>query len=78
MIYPKPFHYTLSHVLIGFTATYYPWIGVVSILYQVIQLVLNVRFFPAEWTIKQGNSIQHTLVKLSEITLGYLFGLIIQ
>ena len=49
-----------------------------AILYQVIQLLLNVRFFPAEWEIKQGNSVEHTLIKLSEIGVGYVVGLLLR
>jgi len=78
MIYPKPFHYTLSHVITGFLAAYYPWVGVLAILYQVIQLVLNVRFFPAEWEIKQGNSVEHTLMKLGELGVGYIIGVLLR
>ena len=78
MIYPKPFHYTLSHVIIGFLAAYYPWVGVIAIVYQLTQLVLNVRFFPAEWVVRQGNSVEHTFMKLSEIGLGYLIGLFLR
>lgn len=74
MIYQKPFHYTLSHVIIGFLASYYTWVGVFALLYQITQLILNVRFFPAEWKIEQGNSIEHTLLKLSEMSIGYIIG----
>lgn len=78
MIYPKPFHYTLSHVLTGFLAAYYQWVGVIAIVYQLTQLVLNIRFFPAEWVIRQGNSMEHTFMKLSEIGLGYLIGVFLR
>ena len=73
-LYQKPFHYTLSHVATGFMAAYYTWVGVVAIIYQLTQLILNVRFFPAEWKILPGNSIEHTLLKLTEIFVGYIIG----
>jgi hypothetical protein len=72
--YYKPWYYTASHVGIGFAAVWYPLVGILAILYQVGQLLFNVRVFPVEGKILQGNSIQHTIKKLSEIGLGYGIG----
>lgn len=76
--YYKPWYYTASHVGIGFLAVWYPILGILAIVYQVGQLVFNVRVFPVEGTIKQGNSIHHTVKKLIEITLGYAIGYLVK
>lgn len=74
MLYFKPWYYTLSHLIIGFAAGWYPIIGILALVYQLGQLVLNIRLFPIEGIIKQGNSIEHTLMKLTEIGVGYVIG----
>ena len=45
------------------------------ILYQSSQYFLDVRFFIDKIIIKKGNSLQHTLYKISEYIFGYLIGL---
>ena len=74
----KPWYYTASHVLSGFVAAWYPIVGVLAVLYQLIQLVFNVRFFAVEGKILHGNSIQHTFKKLVEIAVGYSIGYIMK
>ena len=74
MLYERPYYYAISHIVIGLIAAWYPIIGVLAILYQAIQYVLNVRFFPITMTIKKGNNIVHTGLKLVEIGIGYGIG----
>ena len=74
MIYQKPFHYSLIHIVAGVTGYYYPMILWFALGYQLIQLVFNVRFFLIEGKIAHGNSVEHTLVKVAEIGLGYILG----
>jgi len=76
--YYKPWYYTLSHAIIGFMAVWYPLIGILGLTYQLGQLFFNVRVFPVERIIKHGNSVSHTLTKLSEIGLGYFIGYLIK
>lgn len=71
-IWPKPFIYTLSHLLIGFAGYYSNSILVLFILYQFIQLFFNTRFFLFSLKFEKGNSIEHTFLKLGEMFLGYL------
>ena len=77
-IYDKPIHYTISHVLIGFVSSYYTWVGILALVYQLTQLVFNVRFFPVERRIGIGNSVEHTIMKLLEMLMGYSIGRAIQ
>lgn len=74
----KPWYYTASHVLFGFTAVWYPIVGIFVLLYQVGQYLFNVRVFPIEGRILEGNSIQHTFKKLVEILLGYAIGYLVK
>lgn len=75
-LYQKPFHYTLSHLIIGFISAWIPIIGLLALLYQIGQLVFDVRVFPLEWKIQHGNSIEYTMLKISEMAIGYSIGLI--
>lgn len=72
--YYKPWYYTASHYSLGFLAVWFPIIGILAIMYQLGQLIFNVRVFPVEGKILGGNSIHHTAVKVSEIVVGYLVG----
>jgi hypothetical protein len=78
MLYERPYYYAISHIVIGFIAAWYSIIGVLAILYQAIQYVLDVRFFPVTMMIKKGNSIAHTGLKLVEIGMGYVIGYTVQ
>jgi hypothetical protein len=77
-LYDRPAFYFFAHLLMGFVAAWYPALGVLAIVYQVGQLVFNVRIFARELKILKGNSIAHTLVKLLEIGLGYLLGSLVK
>ncbi len=75
-VYDKPFIYTLSHVLVGVGSVFYPVLAVHFIVYQLLQLVLNVRFFGLKLTYEVGNHWRHTLAKLAEFLFGVLLGLL--
>jgi hypothetical protein len=64
----------VSHVAIGFIAAWIPMIGLLGLLYQLGQYALDIRTFPFEMTYKEGNSIQHTGLKLTEMLGGYILG----
>jgi len=74
MLYPRPSYYMISHVAIGFIAAWIPILGILAVLYQVGQYALNIRTFPFEMTYKEGNSLQHTGLKLAEMLGGYILG----
>ena len=74
MFYYKPAIYTFSHLALGFIAAWYPVVGAVMVVYQLLQLAFNVRFFLFEMAIKEGNTWQHTGLKLTEVGLGYVLG----
>lgn len=76
--YYKPWYYTASHMIFGLVAVWYPIIGILVIIYQFGQLFFNIRTFPIEGVIKEGNSIEHTLKKLSEFGFGYIIGMLIK
>lgn len=78
MLYQRPSIYAVVHVLLGFIAAWFPSVGALTILYQLLQFTFNVRVFPIEGTIKPGNSIQHTGLKLAEVLFGYVLGLLVQ
>jgi hypothetical protein len=48
------------------------------VVYQLVQLALNVRFFVLGPHIKKGNSWQHTTLKLAEMGVGYGLGLLVR
>jgi hypothetical protein len=71
-VWAKPTIYVLIHILLGFFAFYYSDLIVAFLGYQLIQLFLDIRLFLFAWKIEQGNSLEHTLVKLGEFGFGYL------
>lgn len=73
-IYDKPIVYVIIHIGVGFVGAWYIWILYVMIAYQFLQLVLGKRFFFFEGVIRDGNSIEHTLVKLGEVFIGFAIG----
>jgi hypothetical protein len=73
-IYTKPWYYTAAHIGLGILSVWYPFLGILAIAYQLGQLLFNVRVFPLEWTIRPGNSVEYTALKLLEIGAGYLLG----
>ena len=77
LVYEKPFYYALIHVVAGFLAFHYTWVGIVFVMYQLVQLFLNKRFFVFEGKIKDGNSARHTAFKLGEFLIGMLIAFVI-
>jgi hypothetical protein len=71
-IWSRPPIYTLIHVLTGIIGYFYPILLVLSVAYHFLQYVLGVRFFVFSGTYEDGNSLEHTSVKLLEIACGYL------
>ena len=69
--------YLVSHLIFGFLSYYYTVLVYYIVVYQFIQYIFNVRFFIFEMKIKSGNSLEHTLIKLSEYVAGYLFAAIL-
>jgi len=70
-IWDKPPIYTLIHVLTGVVGYFFPWILVTSVLYHFLQYMMDVRFFAFAGTYEDGNSLEHTGVKLAEVMSGY-------
>ena len=64
--------YGLLHVLFGVGAYFSPAFLAIILTYQLLQYCLGVRFFAFEQEIRQGNSLEHTMLKLSEIAIGYI------
>jgi len=64
--------YGIIHVLFGVGAYFSPVFLVIVLSYQLLQYCLGVRFFAFEQEIRQGNSLEHTMLKLSEIAIGYI------
>lgn len=77
-IYYKPWYYIVSHIVIGFIGAWYHIIIILAVTYQLGQLIFNVRVFPLEGKILEGNSIYHTTKKLIEISIGYVIGNILK
>ena len=76
-VWPKPFIYTLSHLLIGFAGYFYPILLLVSVVYQFAQLLFGVRFFLFSLKFEKGNSVEHTFLKLGEIFGGYFLAFLV-
>jgi hypothetical protein len=73
-VYEKPLSYAIIHVILGVIAAFYTPVALLFLIYQLSQLALDRRFFLFEWEIKTGNSLDHTVVKLLEFSLGFLVG----
>ena len=71
-VYEKPFYYALIHVVAGVVAFHYAWVGILFVMYQLLQLFLHKRFFVFEGKIEDGNSVRHTTFKLGEFLIGML------
>jgi hypothetical protein len=74
MLYERPYYYAVSHLLIGFFAAWFPIVGVIGVVYQLGQLLFNVRCFPVELRCEEGNNIYHTGMKVFEMGIGYIVG----
>ena len=77
-LYERPPYYAASHILFGLVAVWIPLIGILAVAYQLLQFIFNVRTFPVEGRIEKGNSIEHTSLKLVEMGIGYIIGILIQ
>lgn len=77
-VYDRPPIYALTHLAAGFVAVWYPLLGLLAVLYQLTQYILNIRFFVFEGTYRQGNSLRHTGKKLVEMALGYALGYVVK
>jgi len=77
LIYEKPSAYLLIHIFLGIISVFYTPLVWIFLGYQFLQLILKKRFFLFEWRIKNGNSIEHTVVKLIEFFIGFLIGILI-
>jgi hypothetical protein len=78
VIYEKPSIYLIIHVALGVVSGFYTPLLWAFLAYQIFQLTINKRFFIFEWRIKNGNSIEHTVVKLLEFFGGFLIGKFMQ
>ena len=78
VIYKKSSVYLIIHIVLGVTSFFYTPVLWGFLIYQTTQLLLNKRFFLFEWRIKNGNSIEHTVVKLIEFFFGFLIGKLIK
>ena len=76
-VYRKPLYYGLIHVLGGFLAFHYSWFGIVFLIYQLSQLILNKRFFIFQGKMEDGNSLGHTGFKLGEFLVGMLIAFVV-
>ena len=76
-VYRKPLYYGLSHVIAGFLSFHYSWLGIVFLVYQLSQLILNKRFFFFQGRMEDGNSIGHTAFKLGEFLIGMLIAFVV-
>lgn len=70
MEYTTPPLYFGLHICIGMISFYYPELFVLNIGYQLLQLLLDSRFFLFSWEIKKGNSIEYTLYKIMQYMVG--------
>jgi len=75
-VYYRPSIYAASHVFFGFIAVWFPLIGFLSLMYQIGQYIYNVRVFPIEGRIEKGNSLAHTAIKIGEMGVGFVLGLL--
>ena len=78
MLFERAPIYAVMHFLIGFSGAWYTPILVLAFIYQLFQYFFHIRFFFFDFSVKSGNSLQHTSVKLLEILLGYLIGIFVR
>jgi hypothetical protein len=76
--YDRPPIYAVSHVVFGFLGAFNIYILILVLLYQFGQYAWNVRVFPLEGRIEKGNTWQHTAVKLYEVLVGFVGGLLLK
>ena len=71
MNYETPPLYMAIHVISGMIAYFYPILIILMVAYQLVQLVLNCRFFLFSWKIEKGNSAPYTFYKIMQYVVGY-------
>jgi hypothetical protein len=76
-IWQKDPVYVVLHVLSGVACYFIPAIIPLVVGYHALQYILDVRFFGLEGKIRQGNSLEHTAVKLAEVLAGYLLAKVV-
>jgi hypothetical protein len=70
-MYQTPPLYMAIHLAGGAVSYFYPLLIALFIAYQLLQLVLGIRFFVFTMEIRKGNSILYTLYKLAQFFVGY-------
>jgi hypothetical protein len=64
--------YLITHLILGFIGYFYPEVLYATIGYQFLQYALDIRFFLFEGVVKSGNTLNHTVIKLGEVGVGWL------
>jgi len=70
-MYQTPPLYMALHVVGGAISYFYPALIALFVAYQLLQLILGVRFFVFTMEIRQGNSVLYTLYKLAQFLVGF-------
>ncbi len=70
-MYQTPPLYMAIHVIGGAISYFYPILIALFVAYQLLQLILGIRFFVFTMEIREGNSILYTLYKLAQFFVGY-------
>ena len=73
LYYKKPIYYTVIHIIMGTIAYYYSSFIAIYLLYQLGQWYIGKRFFLFQWKIEDGNTWFHTLIKIGEFMMGWIF-----
>ena len=76
-MYQTPPLYMALHVAGGAVSYFYPLLMWLFVAYQLLQLVLGIRFFVFTMEIREGNSILYTLYKLAQFFGGFATAAII-
>lgn len=76
-MFQTPLIYVIVHVILGFIAYHdkSTTILLLFLLWQYIQLTLQIRIFAFTWTIKKGNSFVYTMYKILQFMVGYLLAM---
>jgi hypothetical protein len=69
-MYQTPPLYMAIHVIGGAISYFYPILIALFVAYQLLQLILGIRFFVFTMEIRKGNSILYTLYKLAQFFVG--------
>jgi len=65
--------YKITHFLLGGFSIKYKIIIPLFLIYQFIQLCLNIRYFVLENKCKKGNTVKHTTFKIFDFVAGFIF-----